>query len=87
MIWEIIAAKKLSDGWRKAHMVAKRFERFKPPSGTIYPETQQNISPGEKLTTATIDKVPNMSPALALTKFQRPGSQTYHNGVIQSGIV
>ena len=87
MIWEILVAKKLQDNWEKAHMVNKRFERFKPPSGTIYPETQQNISPGEKLTTATIDKVPNMSPGLALTKFQRPGSQSYHNGVIQSGVV
>ena len=87
MIWEIIAAKKLSDEWRKSQMVAKRFERFKPPSGTIYPETQQNVSPGQKLTTATINKVPNMSPGLALTKFQRPGAQSYHNGVIQSGVV
>ena len=87
MIWEIIAAKKVSVGWRKTHMVDKRFERFKPPSGTIYPETQQNVSPGERLTTATIDKVPNMSPGLALTNFQRPGSQSYHNGIVQSGVI
>ena len=64
--------------------INKRFERFKPPSGSIYPATQQNVSPGEILTKASIDKVPNMSPALAITKFAQSGSQAYHPSVIQT---
>ncbi len=64
--------------------INKRFERFKPPSGSIYPATQQNVSPGESLTKASIDKVPNMSPALAITKFAKAGSQAYHPSFIQT---